>query len=303
MSPRSSKLDMSREIFLDLVDWMTRDPYLRNTVHLMGGEPTLHKDFVQMVQTVQKKNLEVKIFSNLATKNAPEYAKDLKDLPVRWIINVNLPETRSANQDKNLRESLQILKDKVTLTFNMVPELCSQDWLIDLICEYKLNKNIKVGFVLPNLSHTNEHLKEEDYPKVARRVVDFASVCEKFDISLEYECGIPWCSFNSEQLGELWHLNSEFFSSCNSILDITPDGHVIYCLPLATFRAVHFANFKNYPEAKRWFESILTPYRPLGSTPRCFSCNLLRLGVCRGGCMARILHGAKNIRMGETIEQ
>lgn len=296
MGPGNEKADMTRETFLGLLDWTERKRHESCTVHLMGGEPTLHEDFEWMAKTCASRDMSVKVFSNLASMRAPDHARALKDMPIRWIVNVNPPESRTRDQDKNLRKSLEDLGPKVTLTFNMQPEPCPNEWLIDLITGYGLGRDIKVGFVLPTLSHMNTHLETEDYPKVAQRVVDFSRLCDRFDISLDYECGVPWCSFTPEQLGELWHHNCEFFSSCDSVLDITPDGRVIYCLPLATFAQRRYTEFDNYLEAKLWFEDLLNPYRPLGSTPKCFGCNLLRRGVCRGGCMARVLRGARNVK-------
>jgi radical SAM protein with 4Fe4S-binding SPASM domain len=296
-------LDMSRETFLTLMDWLKKTPYRGNVVHLMGGEPTLHKDFACMAKTIKERGVELAVFSNAATPHAPDYAEQLQHLNIRWIVNVNPPESRTPQQEKYLRESLNILGDNVTLTFNMTPEPVPNEWLFDLIFGYKLRKKIKVGFVLPTLSHTNQHLHQEDYSKVAGRVVEFASRCETFGVTLEYECGIPWCVFTPHQLGQLWHYNSKFFSSCNSILDILPDGQIVYCLPLVTLHAVPFEQFEHYPAAKAWFESTFAPYRPLGSTAGCFSCNLMRSGVCRGGCLARILYGAHNIKSGDAGER
>ena len=302
MGPDNVTLDMTRELFLALLAWLKKAPFDGNVVHLMGGEPTLHKDFVWMAEMTVNQGFDVAIFSNAATPKAPEYSEQLKHLDIRWIVNVNSPDTRTVAQEKSLRESLRILRENVTLTFNMTPEPVSNEWLVDLIYDYTLRKKIKVGFVLPTLSHKNQYLDNDDYSRVAERVVAFASFCETFDISLDYECGIPWCAFTPSQLGQLWHANAKFFSSCDSILDIMPNGCVMYCLPLATLYAVPFDQFEDYPAAKQWYESTLNPYRPMGSTPTCFSCNLLRSGVCRGGCVARILHGARNIKAGVTRE-
>ena len=296
-------IDMTRDTFLALMEWLGRVPFAGYAVHLMGGEPTLHDDFVWMVQTAKARGMDLLIFSNAATRNAPDFAAQLTEATIRWVVNVNPPDERTDAEDANLRESLRIIGDKGTLTFNMRPDPVPHGWVLDLICEYSLKKTVKVGFVLPTLSHTNEHLADEDYPRVAERVMQFARLCEAFEVSLEYECGVPWCAFSPAQMGELWHLNSRFFSSCDSILDITPDGRVIYCLPLATMHQVPFQRFDNYPAAKAWFESTLGPYRALGTTPRCSSCILMRSGPCRGSCLARVLAGAHNVHEGVTDEQ
>lgn len=287
--------DMSWDVFNGLLEWLQRVPFPGNSIHLMGGEPTLHPEFIDMVTTVLDIKMEIQVFSNLATNNAPGFSEELKDEDIKWIVNVNPPASRSKRQDENLKKSLAVLGEKVVLTFNMRPKPTEHRWVMDLICEYGLKKSVKVGFVLPTLSHSNTHLKKDEYPIVASRVVEFARDCDNFDISVKYECGIPWCAFTAEQMGQLWRLNSRFHSACNSILDITPDGQVIYCLPLVTLLAVHYTKFETYPAAKARFNSKLAPYRPLGSTYQCHSCNLLRIGICSGGCMARILEGTSNL--------
>jgi radical SAM protein with 4Fe4S-binding SPASM domain len=293
MGNRRPAVDMDVDLFFHLVEWLGKASFNGNTVHFMGGEPTLHEQFAQMAETVVANRFDTAVFSNVSTANAPVCAERLVRLPIRWIVNVNPPGSRTSTQEGHLRDTLHILGEKASLTFNVVPEQQSFDWVIDLIYEYKLKKKVKVGFLLPTFNATNRHLAADEYPVVAGRVVEFARFCDAFSVSLDYECGIPWCAFTHRQLGDLWQTNSKFFSSCNSILDILPDGRIVYCLPLATVRAESYSRFGTYSEAKRWYESQFTPYRPLGSTSKCFSCQLLISGHCAGGCLARILKGAK----------
>jgi len=291
----SQPLDLSADTFSEIIDWLNRKAFPGRILHLMGGEPTLHRDFVMFAKTACEEGFDVAVFSNAATSNAPSYAEQLLERPIRWIVNVNPPSTRTKELDLNLQQSLSILKQNATLTFNITPDDPPCEWVIDLIVEHHLAKRIKVGLVLPTLSHQNQHLTHEEYPKFTEKLVEFAQMCDLFDISLEYECGIERCIFTPLQLGILWKTKSTFNSCCDSILDITPDGRVIYCLPLANLRQAHFSGFENYPDAKNWFEDQLNMFRPLGSTPRCHKCHLLKTGICRGGCMARILGGANNI--------
>ncbi|MCE5324341.1 radical SAM protein [bacterium] len=290
--------DMSMEIFHELKAWIIRERQKITSVHLMGGEPTLNHNLVEMACSLLDEGLAVSIFSNCSTSESPVCAQWLKDKNVTWVVNVNPPESRTAQQDSFLRESLETLGEAVVITLNILPQQMDYEWTLDLIAQYGLARKIKIGFVLPTLSKTNEYLSDEDYPVVAERVVEFARLCNRFDVKLEYECGVPWCSFTTEQLGALWACNSSFFSSCDSRLDILPDGRVIYCLPLAELCSVAYSNFYSYREAKKWFEGSLSPYRPLGSKTECPSCRLMIQGPCRGGCLARTLSGAKNIEIG-----
>ena len=293
-------IDLTEETFEEILAWLNRRAYPGRILHLMGGEPTLHERFPCFARRACEEGFDVAVFSNAATPGAPRFAEALLDKPIRWIINVNPPSTRSPSTEENLQRTLSILKDRATLTFNITPDDPPGDWVIDLIVRHGLSKRIKIGLVLPTLSHQNRHLRREEYPKFAAKVTKFAQECDRFDISLEYECGIEHCLFSPTQLGVLWQTQSTFHSCCDSILDITPDGRIIYCLPLANFRQVSFRHFADYPEAKQWFEEQVNPYRPLGSTPRCYRCHLLMTGICRGGCLAKIL---KDVRHGAPEPQ
>lgn len=289
--------DMTKETFMDIINWYEIKPHRDRTIHLMGGEPTLHKDFIWMTNYLLDKKINVWIFTNLATKFSPKIAEVYIDIPLKWVVNVNPPEFRTDKENDYLYKSLEILGKNVTLTLNILPSLTSIDWIIDLIFKFNLSKKIKIGFALPTLSFKNEHLADNEYAVVANKVEEYAKYCKNFNISFDYECGIPWCSFTEAQLGELWSYGSKLFSTCNSILDITTDGKVIYCLPLSKMLAVHFSDFTDYPSAKDWFEQKFSMYRPMGTTDNCFDCILMKCGACRGGCLARILKGINNLNI------
>ena len=181
------------------------------------------------------------------------------------------------------------------------PDADDNTWAFELIKKYNLNKAIKIGFVLPTLTGSNYSLNDEQYKVVAEKVIQLAQEGEKEGIRFEFECGVPTCTFTDEQLGILWDIGSMFSSTCFSRLDITPDGECIYCLPLATMAARHFSTFGNYREARNWFEAKLNPYRKLGRTENCHTCNLMNNpSICHGGCVAKMLLNAKNVKYGNN---
>ncbi|MDR1764286.1 MAG: radical SAM protein [Dysgonamonadaceae bacterium] len=294
MAPRLAGKNMSAETFESIVEWISRTPE-NKSIHLMGGEPTLHPDFEHIAEYLLARDFSITVFSNLATAQAPVYSEKLADLPVSWVVNINPPSSWNDEQRRNIEASLRALKHHATITFNIIPDDDDSDWAIRLIEEYNLNRSIKIGFVLPTLTGSNYFLEDEDYSVVAEKVVKLAQEAEKHDIRLEYECGIPTCAFTEEQLGILWDTGSPLNSGCCSRLDISPEGDCIYCLPLATKEKRHFSEFTTYPEAKRWFENKLNPYRRLGRTENCFRCTLMQPKFCNGGCLAKILLNAKNI--------
>lgn len=296
MAPKMAKKNMSQETFSHILSWLSQTPDI-DSIHLMGGEPTLHPDFEGFVAELLARDYPITVFSNLATEYAADYAGKLADLPVAWVVNINPPSTWKGKQGERITKALKILGRRATITFNIMPDADDNTWALELIREYNLSRGIKVGFVLPTLTGSNYSLEDEQYGVVAGKVIQLAQEGEKEGIRFEFECGVPTCTFTDEQLGKLWEIGLTFSSTCCSRLDITPDGGCIYCLPLATMAVRHFSTFDNYREARNWFETKLLPYRKLGRTENCHSCNLLNNPMaCRGGCVAKMLLNAKNVR-------
>ena len=294
MAPKAAKQNMPQETFTNIIEWLSKTPELK-TINLTGGEPTLHPDFERFVEYLLARDFHITIFSNLATKQAQIYSRNLTGLPITWVVNINPPNTWNESQRQRITTALKTLGKKAAITFNVMPDDDNNTWAIELIKEYDLNLCIKVGFVLPTITGSNYYLKDDLYRIAAEKVVCLAQDAANENIRLEYKCGIPTCAFSSEQLGILWKSGSALDSSCCSRLDITPYGELIYCLPLATKHATVFSQFNTYPEARYWFENKLQSYRRSGRTQNCFICNLMRSDSCNSGCLANILLATKNI--------
>lgn len=296
MYPKNSRQTMTREYFNGIVEWVKKGPSDR-IFHLMGGEPTLNPDIDWMVARLLEEDMQITIFSNLATPGAASLAKKIADFPVDWVVNVNDPAHWNDVQRKNITAALEVLKVRASLTFNIIPDENDNMWALEYTKRFHLNNNIKVGFLLPTYNQTNVSLEDDKYSVVAAKVTRLALEAAKVDVHLDYECGIPTCAFTDEQLGILWRCGSTLQSGCQSRLDITPEGDVIYCLPLATLGTKHYSEFECYNEACLWFEQRFAPYRMLGRCIECATCNLHNSLACNAGCLAKNLINCKNIKL------
>ncbi len=296
MFPKVSKSFMSKETFMDIMKWLERKPF-DNIIHLMGGEPTLNPHIEWMIDYLLEKEYNIQIFSNLATKQAVKLAEKLNVLPIKWIANVNNPNKWTKIQKQNIEQALSLLNNKASLTFNIIPDQNEDYWSLNLIEKFNLDNIIKVGFILPTLTSSNMALKDNEYECVAEKVVNLVKNGERINLKVEFECGVPYCAFNEEQLGFLYKNGSNVKSGCCSRLDITPDGYVIYCLPLATAAKKHFSQFDDYNNCRMWFERIFSSYRMIGSQIKCSECLLNQEGECRTGCLAKNLIGVRNFKI------
>jgi radical SAM protein with 4Fe4S-binding SPASM domain len=296
MPPVAPLKNMGLDTFHAIIDWLLQT-YERKPVHLLGGEPTLHPEFEYVVSYLLEKDFPIRIFTNLATPQALVCSEKLsifRPVDIGWVVNVGEPASWASALAPIIEQALKYLGKHASLVANILPESKDERWTLDLIKKHNLNKRIKIGLVLPTVSASNYYLDDEAYKVVCEKVVRLAIEAEKEDVHLDFECGVPTCVFTEEQLGILWGTGSTLASHCDSRMDINPDGECMYCLPLATRHPAHFSTFKNYPEAKNWFENKLAPFRNIGRTIECHSCNLMRPGSCNGGCLANMFIGARN---------
>ena len=285
MYPRRKKEFMSREVFLSLLDWLTRSD--QHYFHIMGGEPTQHPDFLWMLAMAAEQSFVVDIFSNGITGFSKEKMDQVSQLSRTWIINVNNPKNYPPGKRSKLECLLQVLSEKAVLTFNIINTDYDPSYLFEYINTYKLQRTIKIGITLPTLDKSNVHSRPEEFNNLSRSVLNLSILFKKEGIGAEFECGVPYCFFTEKDQKKLKQNNFKFESHCDSILDILPDGNIIYCLPLAGMVRLNYKDFPTYPDLHSHMHALYRPYRSVGYKKSCLACNSKK--VCNGSCLARII--------------
>ncbi len=285
MSPNCSPQFMTRDTYLDLLGWMKTSEL--DYFHLMGGEPTLHEDFLWMLEKASEKGFKVDVFSNGITDFSDDEIKMIKEKSRFWIVNVNDPKNYSADKVARLEKLLKGLNDSASITFNITDEDYDPSYVIDYINNFKLRRDIKLGIALPTLNQENKFASTEDFAGLSRTVVELSYRMKKEKIMGEFECGVPHCFFNNRQRTIIKKNNFASFSQCCSMLDILPDGNAIYCLPLAKLLKEHYSRFKTYLELWTYFQDYYRPYRSAGYKKECLTCKWK--WSCNGSCLSRIM--------------
>lgn len=285
IGPGHPQQTMSWRLFLDILDWIDRANMPEMDIHLMGGEPTLSPLFGGMVSELARRKRKIVVFSNATIPINEKTLAESARFGTRWIVNVNLPDTYRGHQLQTLQEHLALLGPAALITFNITNPSTEFDHVFVYIDRFGLARHLKIGVALPTLDHTNVYVKREDFPEIAARIMALVDKAEKSSVSLEFECGVPYCLFTAEQHKKLEGVP---ISHCCSRLDITPTGNVINCLPLCRVAAIPYSSFRDYGQAREWFQKALAPYASFGSTSACPTCEHLIQGRCRT-CLAHAM--------------
>jgi MoaA/NifB/PqqE/SkfB family radical SAM enzyme len=255
---------------------------------ILGGEPTLHPFFNDIIDKVIEEGFDLKIFSNgfmpdSVRDHLAEMISESKNFEI--IVNVNNPDSLTENESITLFKTLESLHRVISLSYNIWNVKLGFSFLIDYINDFALKKHIRLGLAQPIFGSNNEYLETRAYSLMGKNITDFSDDCSKHNIILGFDCGFVLCMFNERQIGKLILNNTHFMIVCDSVIDISPDLNVWRCFPLSKSSNVRLSDFKTESEIKQFYHDRFKGYRRFGIFDKCFSCKYLFSGQCTGGCI------------------
>jgi radical SAM protein with 4Fe4S-binding SPASM domain len=259
---------------------------------MMGGEPTLHPQFEEIVQNVLAEGLDIDLLSN-ATWSDEHTALFHKISPahLRFLLNIDHPSSYTKQLWKRIRTNLAAIAGRkgITLSFNIFEKDPRYGYVLDLASEFAI-PYLRVSFSLPVVGVKNAALPLSDYFKVSGKILEMAREAEKRGISMRLDNAVPLCIFSFEEVGELLMkgvLNLEKNARCKPIIDIAPDLTVCNCFCLSMLHNRSLTEFSTLEELYRYYEALFRHYQDdVFSMERCLDCEYRRLWGCQGGCTA-----------------
>jgi len=277
--------------FLEIGDFDARLDFLDRSgidqARLLGGEPTLHPQFPQLIERGRARSKKIVVFTNgLMPEEALACLKRLPSTECNVLVNVNEPSEASEETFERQRTTIRRLGERVLLGFNIYRADFQPDFLLSLIAEASCRPAIRLGMAQPCLSGTNHYIHPKQYPFVGEKVARLARTAAKDGVRLELDCGFVRCMFSDEDLEALKAAEADVGWRCNPILDVDIDGGVIHCYPLSRLGSLPLTPQTDAPALRSAFESRTRPYRQAGVFQECSTCPFKTAGECSGGCLA-----------------
>lgn len=257
-------------------------------VGLLGGEPTLHPEFPDIIDRTIKKGFQIKLFSNgLMPPAALECLASVKPGKILTVININHPDETPASERERVAATLETLGKQASLGFNIYRPDFEAEFLIDLVKRYNLDPHVRIGLAQPILNGQNRYVSRRDYPEIAQRLKHLSGKTVSNELFLELDCGFTLCMFRPEDIGPMIYNGVTFKITCTPIIDINVDLSVWCCFPLSTWETVHLEQFENLQQIAQYYRNKLKPFIATGATVECLGCRHKAAGNCTGGCAAQ----------------
>jgi len=276
---------MSRATFLQALKLLKRSGI--DQVRMLGGEPTLHPDFVHLVDQVIESGFGLLVFSNgFMPESAIDCLSNTSVERANILINISEPTKLHAQEKQQLFSVFRRLGPRILPGINIHGPAVRFDFILDLIGEFQFIPIIRLGLAHPCVTGDNHFLHTRYYSGIGERVLDFAVKAQAVGVSLEFDCGFVPCMFPNGDVEILGKSASDIGGRCNPILDVLPNGSVASCYPLAGLIEMPLPHAENTHWLQHQFERKWMPYREIGIFKECSDCYLKKTKKCLRGCLA-----------------
>lgn len=257
-------------------------------IGLIGGEPTLHKDFQTILSLLeQHKN----ITSVILYTNGIELEKYLEILS-----NPKFEITFNCNSIPNITEQQQwkLIKNIDTyfsnsnnlglLGINIYDDVSNYEYVFQLAKKYH-HPIIKVALTVPPLSTCLNNNGFNYFLSRKSQLLPIIQLANKYNIKLNFDCDFPpFCEMCLDN-----NLSKYIISSsklCSPVIDITQNLEAIRCFGTSHLCKVKINDFKDLDELRNYFiKTIDLPAKEIASNARCINCLKRQNCECFGGCI------------------
>jgi len=299
ISYSSEEADGGRQAprFISMDDFRTASSFAARSrqpvVGILGGEPSLHPEFVPLLEAAWSEGLDTKIFTNGLWDedriDALEAASPGREKRIHIVLNMNEPRHTPPWQAERQDRFLSRLGRFAALSFNIFELDFDPLFLVNVIRRHSTRRDIRLGVAQPLASMSNEHIAVADYRGMAPTLIRLARACDESDVALGFDCGFTMCMFTAEELGVLQLAGSRFGATCGPAMDVGTDLSVWACFPLSTLsKGVRLADFENMDALGRHFNERLHRLYRAGVLAECIDCRHRRRHRCSGGCAAHV---------------
>jgi hypothetical protein len=284
---RDAKL-MSSERFEAALDFIVRSNI--HEARLLGGEPTLHPEFEDLIARVRTRGLRLLVFSGgLIPERSLRALERIPSPDLAVLLNVIPFETGTPRELARQEDVFRRLGDRVIPGVTIDSPAVRIGYLLDAIDQYGLARSVRLGLAHPALDGHNAYLHPRHYPEVGKRVTEFGLAARSRGVELDFDCGWVPCMFPDGALAALGKGPGEVGLRCNPILDLLPDGSFVSCYPLATHAKADLTTDCDAASLRAQFSARQSIDRPVMLYRECETCAWRERGECTGGCLSASL--------------
>lgn len=266
----------------------------QNSISYLGGEPTIHPDFINIIEYTLKRRFKVCVFTSgvipkiIVDKLYRTIEKNKDFESIHFICNINKPKNTSEREWKLIEQFFIKFSNSIVQGFNIFEESFDLTFLFHNIAKYGLANHLRIGLAHHIYNANNKCITPVKYEFIVTRLASFLPYFNSNKVTLGLDCGFPLCVFPDEILGKFYKAKASFQWNCSPVIDIGPDLTIWPCFPLCHLKEKSLLEFNNFNEINEYFIKLVGEKRKgnKGAFLECDICHYQENGLCSGGCLS-----------------
>ena len=125
---------------------------------LLGGEPTLHPEFNNIISLGVERGFFVTVFSNaIWNDNVLNFvSNNYGPEQIGFVLNINEPQYQSAEEKQRQQKCFEAVGNSARVGFNIYNEDFDIQFIADIIVQYSLKKSVRLGLAHPIFGTNND---------------------------------------------------------------------------------------------------------------------------------------------------
>ena len=284
--------DISLDNFEKILKWLRKNK--KDKIILLGGEPTLHPDFRDILRISEGNKMRIAILTNMICngKNIQAMVNYKRYLVIQ--ANINNPATYRGPSYALAYDNIKRLynaKCNVILRYNMYKDNYDFDNIVRIAKE--INARIRFSAINSPVScqkgaKKNENFREM-YPK--DKIIEFLDSCDKERVSAFFARPVPKCIFNQEEIRK-YKKNAIKFKcyigkngDYAARLVVNPDLSIMGCYGVP-IKGPAITSFKSIKDLSDYYKGHYIRLRKIPLTQECVNCPDYLNDICQGGCLS-----------------
>ena len=288
------KINISDENMQSFIEFLKRSNM--RSLRVLGGEPTLHPNFIKYIQTATMDRFfeEILVFTNGYNLNK-EMVDNIISPKIGFLINFNKIDDIGEKKYNAIVENVTYLTRKyrqlnlpvkVTLGINIYEPDFDYKYIINMTKQLNL-KSIRYSITVP--TKTGENITLDYYKQYIPKIMEFLECCYQNKIVTNLDCNnIPKCLFTKDELITLVTRGHNMCNKnfCSMPLDVRPNLDVTRCFPFFDTWKLNIKDYDNVNQIKEFFGERIDKYRFEKPTfKECETCKLFENKLCQCGCL------------------
>ncbi len=258
-----------------------------HSVRLLGGEPTLHPKFPEFLKNIQDNDLKLMLFTNGIVNDTAIAA--MEEFPLdklSLLVNIHPRSEYSDDQWGWVERVLGTFQKSTMLGINLYKRNQDLDFVLDLIDENDIGRDVRLGIAHHRVGHTNEYLHPKFFVQAGRKIQAFELKARSRSIFIKFDCGFVPCMFDEDYLENYSKYVRKFKFLCDPMPDISTEGAFFHCFPLENQGTRFFPQDTGFDSIVSDLRKDFSGYKSIGIYKHCSTCPWKASGQCGGGCIA-----------------